>query len=547
MWAYTTQIQPYSYNASQHIAKKCNLCEHELMLVELTVKYLVLVAILYIAARFVANYMQALLSGQIARENWFIGTIENRLLKFINPSAENMGPWQFIWILLSITSLLIFSQFMLLLTTTELPLAHCFALAVSFSTGTNWQLAEAFAYLQPMHMTMLTCANVIVTCSSISLASAFVQAIANSDNTMAESNLPNFYQLFVRNLLFLVLPLCIIYSLIMLFFKSPNFDSFLLFEAIKILGANGGSYYAIGSAHPFITPNNLLLYAQVIGMSLLPCSLIFYYANSISRARHGDAIFGFIFLSLFIAVYLLQLYDTNNIGRELRFSAADNTIAAIFSAVLSGNSIIQLDSLNDKSLLVLFTSMLGYSSLIGGLGTGLINLVFTVLLAVFFTSLMAGRTPQFIGKRLESIEVKYMMWYLFIYQSSIILMTAISLLVEVESVDFKAFTDFFYLHSQASINNGTGFGNFAISDKWVNYSVALGMLIARISMIVFSIILADSLANKRCRSHGVDDVEIHTPFFLFMLLFVIINDFLLFVPNYLAGPIALILQGGGHG
>lgn len=513
------------------------------MLVEIVLKFLSLIAIIYIMAKFLCGYLDEVFKGAIAAKYWPIHSLEEKLLNFLGNNSEYMNLREQLISLITVILVLVAMQAIVLLLSTDLPVSHVIAMAVSFSTGTNWQSAGSFEYLTMAHQLLFIVANFVSSSLGLAVSIIFIAGISNLPNKLQDKVFPNFYLVYIRSLIFVIAPLCIAYIVLQLLFKAPNIDYLQLFEAIKIIGVNGGGYDSASSAHPFVNPNVYTNYIQIIGMSLLPIAIILLYAKRINRFKHGEAVLGFIFLAMFVNLVVSFTFDNGDQNRELRFSEVDSLLNYVFSVMTSGNAIMDVENSSDLMIISSFSSMLAFSSIIGGLGNGIINLFFTVLMAIFFTSLMAGRSPEFIGKKIDSKEIGYIMIYLLIYQASIILITAFSLYLADGETNYQLFADYFYIHVQASLNNGMGFASFAIDDDWINYSLAVGMLTSKLALIVCGLFLAERLGVKRAKLVGSDDVELHQPFFIFMMFFVIFNDFLVFVPNYLAGPIAYIFGG----
>jgi K+-transporting ATPase ATPase A chain len=314
-------------------------------------------------------------------------------------------------------------------------------------------------------------------------------------------------------------------------------------EAIKFIGCNGGGFYAASSAHPFENPNELSNLSQMWAMALLPCAIIFMYGNVIERNKHATALFVFLWVLVAIAAYFIYYFEyfhglsPNMAGKELRFGILGSATYTSLSAVSAGTSNSYLPLYAPQSILVILINLLIGSAVMGGIGSGFFNLLIFILLAVYFTGVMAGKTPKFLGKRIGANEIKYMLVYLIIYQSMILIQTTANIAMNPDYQSYHGFTELLFLYSANTLNNGLSFITLAIDYPFIYLVLSIAMVVGKVSLTVVVFLIASEFALKRKVDDKLDDIELHSPFFIFMVLFVMLNDLLVFMPSLIIGPI----------
>jgi K+-transporting ATPase ATPase A chain len=160
-----------------------------------------------------------------------------------------------------------------------------------------------------------------------------------------------------------------------------------------------------------------------------------------------------------------------------------------------------------------------------------------ILLAVYFTGVMAGKTPKFLGKRIGANEIKYMLVYLIIYQSMILIQTTANIAMNPDYQSYHGFTELLFLYSANTLNNGLSFITLAIDYPFIYLVLSIAMVVGKVSLTVVVFLIASEFALKRKVDDKLDDIELHSPFFIFMVLFVMLNDLLVFMPSLIIGPI----------
>jgi K+-transporting ATPase ATPase A chain len=479
--------------------------------------------------------------------------------------------------------------------------------AASFTTNTNWQ-----AYVPETTMSyltqMLTLAyhNFFSAAVGIALAVAFIRGIARKES----KTLGNFWADTTRASLWVLLPGCLIYALLLVsqgvVQNFRPYDQAKLVqpqtvtttgtdgkgttqivttqsiaqgpvasqEAIKMLGTNGGGFFNTNSAHPFENPTPLSNLMEMFSIFLIPAGLTVTLGRMTKAPKHGWAVFAamaaLFFAGVFVAYYaeaqanpLLHSVNQqagatqaggNMEGKEVRFGIANS---ALFATVTTDASCGAVNGMHDSfmplgGMVPLVNIMLG-EVIFGGVGAGLYGILIFVVLSVFIAGLMVGRTPEYLGKKIESFDVKMAMLYVLIFPLSILGFTAVSLMMP--NVGLSSITNpgphglsqILYAYTSATGNNGSGFAGINANTHWYNLSLATAMLVGRFFMIVPMLAVAGSLARKKLVPPSPGTFPVHTPLFTVLLVGVIlIVGALTFFPALSLGPILehLLMQAG---
>jgi K+-transporting ATPase ATPase A chain len=475
--------------------------------------------------------------------------------------------------------------------------------AASFTTNTNWQ-----AYVPETTMSyltqMLTLAyhNFFSAAVGMALAVALIRGISRRES----KTLGNFWVDTTRASLWVLLPGCLIYALLLVsqgvvqnfrpydqaklvqpqtvtttgtdgkattqtvtaqsIAQGPTASQ----EAIKMLGTNGGGFFNANSAHPFENPTPLSNLMQMFSIFLIPAALTVTLGRMTRAPKHGWAVFAamaaLFFAGVFVAYYaeaqpnpLLHSVNQhvaatqsggNMEGKEVRFGIANS---ALFATVTTDASCGAVNSMHDSfmplgGLVPLVNIMLG-EVIFGGVGAGLYGMLIFVVLAVFIAGLMVGRTPEYLGKKIESYDVKMAMLYVLIFPLSILGFSAVALMMPNLGLSALANTgphglsEILYAYTSATGNNGSAFAGLSANTHWYNLSLASAMLIGRFLMIVPMLAIAGSLARKKLVPPSPGTFPVHTPLFTVLLVGVIlIVGALTFFPALSLGPILEHLQ-----
>jgi K+-transporting ATPase ATPase A chain len=479
--------------------------------------------------------------------------------------------------------------------------------AASFTTNTNWQSyvpETTMSYLT--EMLTLAYHNFFSAAVGIALAVALIRGISRKES----KTLGNFWVDTTRASLWVLLPTCFIYALLLVsqgvIQNFRPYDQAKLLqpqtvtttgtdgktttqivttqsiaqgpvasqEAIKMLGTNGGGFFNTNSSHPFENPTPLSNLMEMFSIFLIPGALTVTLGRMTKAPKHGWAVFAamaaLFFAGVFVAYYaeaqpnpLLHAVNQhvtttqaggNMEGKEVRFGIANS---ALFATVTTDASCGAVNSMHDSfmplgGLVPLVNIMLG-EVIFGGVGSGLYGMLIFVVLAVFIAGLMVGRTPEYLGKKIESFDVKMAMLYVLIFPLSILGFTAVTLMMPNLGLSALAnngphgLSEILYAYTSATGNNGSAFAGISANTHWYNLSLATAMLVGRFLMIVPMLAVAGSLAKKKLVPPSPGTFPVHTPLFTVLLVGVIlIVGALTFFPALSLGPLLehLLMQAG---
>jgi potassium-transporting ATPase potassium-binding subunit len=479
--------------------------------------------------------------------------------------------------------------------------------AASFTTNTNWQSyvpETTMSYLT--QMLTLAYHNFFSAAVGMALAVALIRGISRKES----KTLGNFWVDTTRASLWVLLPTCLIYALLLVsqgvVQNFRPYDQAKLVqsqsvtttgtdgksttqtvttqniaqgpvasqEAIKMLGTNGGGFFNTNSAHPFENPTPFSNLLEMFSIFLIPAALTVTLGRMTRAPKHGWAVFAamaaLFFVGVFVAYYaesqpnpLLHAVNQhasplqpggNMEGKEVRFGIANS---ALFATVTTDASCGAVNGMHDSfmplgGLVPMVNIMLG-EVIFGGVGAGLYGMLIFVVLAVFIAGLMVGRTPEYLGKKIESFDVKMAMLYVLIFPLSILGFSAISLmmpnlgLASLGNNGPHGLSEILYAYTSATGNNGSAFGGINANTHWYNLSLATAMLVGRFFMIVPMLAVAGNLAKKKLVPPSPGTFPVHTPLFTVLLIGVIlIVGALTFFPALSLGPILehLLMHAG---
>jgi len=335
-------------------------------------------------------------------------------------------------------------------------------------------------------------------------------------------------------------------------------------EAIKMLGTNGGGFFNANSSHPFENPTPLSNYLQMLSIFLIPAGLTYTLGRMTGSQRHGWAVWAamaFLFLCGVTTAYwaeargnpLLQGADQhasllqpggNMEGKEVRFGIADS---ALFATVTTDASCGAINGWHDSYTplggMVPLANIMLSETVFGGVGAGLYGILIYVVLAVFIAGLMVGRTPEYLGKKIEAYDVKMAMLVTLVFPLVILALTAISSVQgfgtsSISNPGPHGLTQILYAFTSMAGNNGSAFGGLNGNTLWYNTSGAMTMLIGRFFMIIPMLAIAGNLAKKKYVPPSLGTFPVTTPLFSVLLVGVIlIVGALTFFPALSLGPI----------
>lgn len=449
-----------------------------------------------------------------------------------------------------------------------------FNTAVSFITNTNWQNyggESTLSYLT--QMLGLTHQNFLSAATGIAIAMALIRGFARS----SARTVGNFWVDVTRTTLYVLLPFCVIYTLFLVWQGIPQtlgayVDATTLESAkqtiavgpvasqvaIKMLGTNGGGFFNVNAAHPFENPTALSNFVQMLSIFAIGAALTNVFGRMVGNQRQGWAIFavmGVLFVagvavtywaeaSGTSAMHALGLAGGNMEGKEVRFGIV---ASALFAVVTTAASCGAVNAMHDSftalgGMIPLINMQLG-ELIIGGVGAGLYGMLLFVVLAIFVAGLMVGRTPEYVGKKIEAREVKMAMLAILILPLMYLGWTAVAVVLpsavaSMANAGPHGFTEVLYAFTSATGNNGSAFGGLTGNTLFYNITLATSMFIGRFFMIVPAMALAGSLAAKKSIPASAGTLPTTGGLFVGLVVGVIlIVGGLTFFPALALGPI----------
>jgi potassium-transporting ATPase potassium-binding subunit len=461
--------------------------------------------------------------------------------------------------------------------------------AASFTTNTNWQ-----SYVPEVTMSYFTQMvglayhNFLSAAVGIAVAVALVRGIARRES----STIGNFWVDATRSILYVLLPLCLILAPILVqqgviqnlnpYTQAQTLEHgtqsiaqgpVASQEAIKMLGTNGGGFFNTNSAHPFENPTPLSNFLEILAIFLIPAALTVTLGKMADSPGHGWAVFACMSLLFFVALICVYTAESqphpllhgvdqhvsalqsggNQEGKEVRFGISQSSL---FATVTTDASCGAVNGMHDSftplgGMVVLANIMLG-EIVFGGVGSGLYGMLIYVVLAVFIAGLMVGRTPEYLGKKIEAFDVKMAMLYVLIFPLVILTLTAISVMTPaglngITNGGPHGLTQILYAFTSGAGNNGSGFAGINANTHWYNIMLGFTMLAGRFLMMIPMLAIAGNLAQKRSVPPSPGTFPVNSSLFTILLTGVIlIVGALTFFPALSLGPILehLLLRQG---
>lgn len=450
-----------------------------------------------------------------------------------------------------------------------------FNTAISFTTNTNWQWYSGEVALSNVsQMLGLTIHNFLSAATGIAIAFAVFRGFARRQ----VSGLGNFWADVTRVTLYLLLPLCIVYALFLVANGVPQTFASLVDatglegvkqsialgpvasqEAIKMLGTNGGGFFNANSAHPFENPNALTNLIQMLSIFAIGAGLTWTFGKAVGNTRQGWAILTAMLILFTVGagvtywaeaagnpnLHTLGVAGGNMEGKEVRFGIA---ASALFSVVTTAASCGAVNAMHDSftplgGMIPLFNMQLG-EVVIGGVGAGIYGFLLFAILAVFVAGLMVGRTPEFVGKKIESREVKLAVLAIAILPLCILGFTALAAvlpdgLAGPLNKGPHGFTEIVYAFTSATGNNGSAFAGITSGTPFYNALLGVAMWLGRFFVIVPVLAIAGSLAAKKYTPETAGSFPTTGGLWVGLLVgIILILGGLTFLPSLALGPIA---------
>jgi potassium-transporting ATPase potassium-binding subunit len=466
-----------------------------------------------------------------------------------------------------------------------------FETAASFTTNTNWQSysgESTMSYLS--QMSQLAFHNFASAAVGMAVAVAFVRGIARR----SAGRLGNFWVDLVRGTLYVLLPASLLLSL--LFVQQGMIQNFKPYldvttlegakqtiamgpvasqETIKQIGTNGGGFFNANAAHPFENPTPWTNFWSMFVIFMIPSGLTYLLGRMVKNQKHGWAVWTAMFV-LFLGgvttaywaeargnpIHAARGIDVmasatnpggNMEGKEVRFGIANS---ALYATVTTDASCGAVNAMHDSftplgGLVPLVNIQLG-EVVFGGVGAGLYGMLVAVVLTVFIAGLMVGRTPEYLGKKIQAREVQMAMLYTLVFPAAILVMTAISAVAKpglagLNNAGPHGLSEILYAFSSTAGNNGSAFAGLTGSTYYYNTMLGLNTLIGRFAMIVPMMALAGFLAEKKIAPESAGTFPVTGPLFVVLLVgVIIIVSALTFFPALSLGPIVehLLMRGG---
>ena len=466
-----------------------------------------------------------------------------------------------------------------------------FNTAVSFTTNTNWQSyvpETTMSYLT--QMSGLAFHNFISAATGIAIAIALVRGLARR----SAATLGSFWVDVVRSILYVLLPISIIFALVLVWQGVPqNFNDYTLVttvegatqtiaqgpvasqEIIKEAGTNGGGFFNANSAHPYENPNPLTNFIEMLAIFAISAGLTYSFGRMVGDTRQGWAVWAAMAI-LFIGGVAVALpaeqagnpllakmgvdqqmsslqAGGNFEGKETRFGMS---ASALFTVVTTDASCGAVNNMHDSlmplaGMVPLLNMQLG-EVVFGGAGAGLYGMLVFAILAVFIAGLMVGRTPEYLGKKIESYEMKMAMLSVLILGASILGFTALASVTDAGTSTTAnpgphGFSEMLYAYTSATGNNGSAFAGISANTLFYNVTMSLAMLFGRFLMIVPILAIAGSMVRKQRVPPSLGTFPTHGPLWVGLLVgVVVIVGALTYFPALALGPIVehLLLQAG---
>jgi potassium-transporting ATPase potassium-binding subunit len=477
-----------------------------------------------------------------------------------------------------------------------------FNTAVSFVTNTNWQAYAGESTMKYVtQMIGLGVQNFVSAATGMAVAIALIRGFARKTT----NNLGNFWSDMVRSVVYILLPLSIVFAIILLsqgvvqtfhdtqpatLVQAATDSSGAAVTgqniavgpaasqvAIKHLGTNGGGFFNANSSHPFENPSPFSNFVEMLAILLIPASLTYTFGRMVRNTRQGWAIFGVMIIVLFGMLAALYAFEARGVpqeaaaganvqavtsgvtaqpggnmeGKETRFGIGSS---AAFAALTTGTSSGSVNSMHDS-----FTPLGGMIPLVliqlgevvfGGVGSGLYGMLVFAIIAVFIAGLMVGRTPEYLGKKIEMYEMKMATLIILIPVVEILMGTAVALSTKAGTAAIAnpgphGLTEVLYAFSSGSGNNGSAFAGLGVNTRFYNIGLGLIMLIGRYWMMLPTLAIAGSLGKKKLIPASAGTLRTDGPMFVGLLIAVIIVvGALSFFPALALGPIVEHLMVG---
>ncbi|WP_018237458.1 potassium-transporting ATPase subunit KdpA [Ensifer sp. BR816] len=549
------------------------------------IQILVFCGIVTLLVKPLGGYMTRVFNGERTLLSWIFGPVERGLYAVAGTSEReeqhwttyaaallffNLAGFLLLYVLQRLQGALPFNPAGMAAVPPEL----AFNTAVSFMTNTNWQNyggESTMSYL--VQMAGLTVQNFVSAATGIAIAVALIRGFARA----SVKSIGNFWVDLTRATLYVLLPLCVLLTLVYVYLGMPQtlgaYVEATTLEgaqqtialgpvasqiAIKMLGTNGGGFFNANAAHPFENPDAISNFIQMVSIFAIGAALTNVFGRMVGNQRQGWAIFatmGALFLVGVVVCYwaeaagnplvhALGLEGGNMEGKEVRFGIS---LSALFAVITTAASCGAVNAMHDSftalgGLIPLINMELG-EIIVGGVGAGFYGILLFVVLAIFVAGLMVGRTPEYLGKKIEAKEVKMAVLAILCLPLAMLVLTAIAVVLpdavaSIANPGPHGFSEILYAYTSAAANNGSAFGGLTGNTTWYNLTLGIAMLMGRFLVIIPALAIAGSLVAKKTVPASAGTFPTDGALFVGLLggLILIVGG-LTFFPALAVGPI----------
>lgn len=570
-------------------------------------QFLLFIISVVIFVKPLGRYMAYVYEGKPCGLEWLLSRIEHLIYRISRIQPEMEMTWkQYLYAMLIFNFIGFLGVYFIQRVQFYLPLNPqsfsnvppdlAFNTAVSFMTNTDWQAYSGettVSYLT--QMLAFTVQNFLSAATGMSLLVAMIRGLARYET----ATLGNFWVDIIRGTLYILLPLAFILSLVLVSQGViQNFKSYQSVEliqplnhqqaeqlipmgpvasqvAIKQLGTNGGGFFNANSAHPFENPTPFTNYLEMLALLLIPAAFCYTFGSMVNDKRQGWALF-LTMLLMYVPFSCITIYHEqtgnpaftqlgidqapqanhfpggNMEGKETRFGIVNSSLWATATTSSANGSV---NSMHDSymplgGLMPLWLMHLG-EVVFGGVGSGLYGMLIFVIVTVFVAGLMVGRTPEYLGKKIEPFEMKMAAIGVLVMPMAVLIFTAIAVVTTmgvnaIGNPGAHGFTEILYAMTSMANNNGSAFAGLNANTAFYNITGGIAMLFGRFWIAIPALAIAGSLAKEKTISSGPGTLPTHTPLFVFLLIGVVmILGALTFIPALALGPIVehLMLWG----
>jgi len=554
------------------------------------IQIILFLALLIALTPLLGGYMKKVFTGEKHFMQPVLGWLETLTYRFSGVNSKVETNWKtYMFQLLTFNLIGFLFVFIIQLTQVWLPLNpaglanvtwhSAFNTAVSFMTNTNWQGyagETTLSYL--VQMVALTVQNFVSAATGIAVLLALIRGLSRKTTDL----LGNFWTDLTRATLYVLLPLSILFSIALVGQGViQNFNAPVSAQtldggqqmipggpvasqiAIKQLGTNGGGFFNANSAHPFENPTPFSNFLEMLAILLIPAALTFTYGKMVGSSKQGWTVFltMFILLAAGLTISLISEYGTNGIfgnlplmeGKEARLGITNSVLWSTVTTAASNGSVNAMhDSLSPLAGMIAMINILLGEVIFGGVGAGLYGMVIFIILTVFIAGLMVGRSPEYLGKKVEAFEVQMAIIAVLAPSFVILIFTAVASvtglgLSSLNNAGPHGFSEILYAYSSAAGNNGSAFAGLNANTIFYNLTLGLGMLIGRFGVIIPVLAIAGNMAKKKITPDSSGTFRTDNVLFIGLLIAVIlIVGGLTFFPALSLGPIMehLLMNAG---